>query len=308
MYGNDLLTALGQRGIPARLVSLDHAENVRGQVRDLHSSGEVEDGLYKEWLHRYVDHPMPKNIRRARSVLVFSYPSPPLYASFWRDGRRIELVVPPTYHDYWESVSTVRRLMKETAGRSDCFVAKAVVPLKLIAVRSGIARYGRNNITYVEGQGSFHRLGAMYTDLEPEVDGLGPMRPLPKCETCRACVRACPAGAICSDRFLVRAERCITRYNERAADKPFPHWISPSWHNALQGCMICQRACPYNAKVLGLRKEGADFSEAETSYLLRGRFEGDKAKAMGRKLRKVGLELTVFPRNLKVLLSQGGRR
>jgi epoxyqueuosine reductase len=37
--------------------------------------------------------------------------------------------------------------------------------LKRLAVRSGLARYGRNNVTYVEGMGSFLELSASLTDM-----------------------------------------------------------------------------------------------------------------------------------------------
>lgn len=300
--GKDLIGHLGRSGIRARLVSLEDAESAREQVRTLHRDGAVDDGIYQEWIRKYMDHSLPKNVRRARSVLIYSWPSPPLHVGFGWKGRTVDLVIPPSYHDYWKSVSVVRGRVKQATGRSDCYVAKAVVPLKLLGVRSGLARYGRNNVTYVEGNGSFQRLGAMYTDLEPDGEEPGGMTPLPKCRTCRACVKACPTGAVCADRFLVKAERCITRYNERTAKHPFPGWISPSWHNALVGCMKCQVACPYNRDVLGLRKEGGSFTETDTAYLLGGKFSGQKATLMGRRLRRIGLELTVFPRNLEVLL------
>lgn len=304
MDGANLLAMLADAGIPARLVSLEDADAIREQVRTLHRQGEVDDGLYHEWIRKYVDHPLPKNVQRARSVLVYSRPSPPLLVGFGWRGKTVDLVVPPTYHDYWDSVSEVRGILRRATGRSNSYIAKAVVPLKLMGVMTGIARYGRNNVTYVGDYGSFHRLGAMYTDLEPDGAGLGTMRPLPKCKTCRACVKACPTGAVCSDRFMVKAERCITRYNERNADQPFPDWISPSWHNALMGCMICQAACPYNRGVMKFKRSVDSFSEAETVYLLRGRFTGAKARSMAAMLRRMGIELTALPRNLQVLLGE----
>ncbi|MCU0859889.1 MAG: hypothetical protein MUE55_04835 [Thermoplasmata archaeon] len=301
MEGAELLTELARKGIRARLVSLEDVESVREDVRALHREGAVDDGLYKEWIRRYVDHPLPKDVRKAKSVLVYSRPSLPLTVGFAWKGGTVELVVPPTYHDYWESMSAVRGTVREFAGR-DCYIAKAVLPLKLLSARSGIVRYGRNNITYVEGNGSFHRLGAIYTSIEPDGEGLVPPMALPKCRTCRACVKACPTGAVCGDRFLVRAEKCLTRFNERTADRPFPRWISPSWHNSLLGCMKCQLVCPYNGGVLERRKDGVSFSEAETSYLLKGAFRGEKAKTMGRKLRRAGVDPALLPRNLAVML------
>ena len=42
--------------------------------------------------------------------------------------------------------------------------------MKLAAVRSGLAQYGRNNICYVEGMGSFFSFHAYLTDRVFEED------------------------------------------------------------------------------------------------------------------------------------------
>jgi hypothetical protein len=68
--------------------------------------------------------------------------------------------------------------------------------------------------------------------------------------------------------------------------------------------MHCQRVCPYDKGFIGSYTDGGEFSEEETLYLLRGEFKGDKAKAMEDKLKQIGLDLSIFPRNLKVLLDQ----
>jgi len=73
-----------------------------------------------------------------------------------------------------------------------------------------------------------------------------------------------------TDRFLVHIERCLTFHNEHPADVPFPEWIDPSWHNCLVGCMVCQKVCPANKKVLNWIEPGPIFSEDETKLLVKG--------------------------------------
>jgi len=90
------------------------------------------------------------------------------------------------------------------------------------------------------------------------------------CEECELCRRACPTGAIPSDRFLLRAERCITYHNEKKGDVPFPNWMDASWHNCIQGCMRCQKVCPLNRQFLRWIGEEEEFSEEETALLLVG--------------------------------------
>lgn len=49
-------------------------------------------------------------------------------------------------------------------------VTPAVLPKKLLAVYSGLAACGRNDVIYVRGMGSLHRLSAFYSDLPCDVD------------------------------------------------------------------------------------------------------------------------------------------
>ena len=90
------------------------------------------------------------------------------------------------------------------------------------------------------------------------------------CESCRACLRHCPSGAITTERFLLRAERCIVFHNEQPGDIPFPAWMEASWHNCLVGCMHCQRICPENRDFLEWIEDGAEFSSEETALLVAG--------------------------------------
>ena len=194
--------------------------------------------------------------------------------------------------------------MTESVAPEALRLEKAILPLKTLAARAGLILYGRNNIAYVLKKGSFLRLTAFYTDLVCEEDAWAERKMLPACKTCRNCMKICPNGVIGEDRFLIRVERCLTFLNEQPAEKEFPGWVDPSAHNAIVGCMHCQRVCPYNKAFIGSFTEGGEFSEIETAYLLEGEFKGEKAKAMEEKLKLIGLDLSIFPRNLRVLLDQ----
>jgi epoxyqueuosine reductase len=147
-------------------------------------------------------------------------------------------------------------------------VAYARLPQKLLAVSCGLATYGRNNITYVEGMGSFHRLSTFYSDFPCDQYNPWELKMMDLCEECSACVRKCPTGAIPTDRFLLRAEKCITYHNEQPGDKPFPDWIDPSWHNCLIGCLHCQKICPANKQFKDWVEPGPTFNEDETKLLV----------------------------------------
>jgi epoxyqueuosine reductase len=114
--------------------------------------------------------------------------------------------------------------------------------------------------------GSFLQLVGAFSDLPCDDDPWREPKMLDRCESCVACLRLCPTGAITSDRFLLHAEQCLTYHNEASVD--FPSWIDPSWHDCLIGCMRCQLACPENKTVQEWFEDRAEFSEQETALFL----------------------------------------
>jgi epoxyqueuosine reductase len=125
---------------------------------------------------------------------------------------------------------------------------------------------------------------------------------LQACEKCDLCRRACPTGAIPSDRFLLRAERCISYHNEKKGDIPFPSWMDVRWHNCIEGCMRCQRACPVDKHFLDWVEDEEEFSEEETALLLEGASRERLHEETVRKLANLDIlnDLGILPRNLGV--------
>jgi epoxyqueuosine reductase len=144
----------------------------------------------------------------------------------------------------------------------------------------------------------------MFSDLEAPEDGWREPVMLARCETCAACRRHCPVGAIGTDRFLLRAERCITFHNEKPAGVPFPEFIEPAWHNCVVGCLHCQRVCPENREVWARTEERARFTEEETAWLLDGTPLAALPDATVVKLERSHLSryAGLLPRNLRALL------
>lgn len=295
---------LEKNGCYASVVSAEHAAELVEEVRSLHDGGFLDDELYNDYAAPYFVPEMPRSLPNTKSIIVVAVPQPMIRTTFHWKGKELKFAVPPTYYDANKVNLRVRRLLADAFKPEAHRFVRAALPVKLLAVRSGIALYGRNNITYDPEYGSFHRLTAFYSDYDSPVDIWREKKALPKCDKCRACLKACPTGAIQKDRFLIRAERCLTYLNEKTSDHKFPEWVDPSAHNAIVGCMICQRACPYDNDVVDWYEDRGEFSEEETAYLLNGRFSGEKSKRIGRKLRHVGLDIATFPRNLEVLLAQ----
>lgn len=286
-------------GFEVRTISVEHLEDIRKDVEAV--KGEVDAALWNDSLSHF-RYELPRELPDAKSIIVVARPQPSLSVTLRHGGENWGLTIPPSYADTAKvDQDSLEALGKALSPASYRYV-KVQLPLKTLAARSGLVKYGKNNIAYIPRFGSFNRLTAFFSDLPCAEDQWQDREGLPGCEDCHACVRTCPTGAITEDRFLIRAERCLTNMNERDASVPFPDWVDPQAHNALIGCMRCQRVCPYNRTALDFSSARGELSEEETAQLLSGQREGEAAAALDEKLKGMGLDLTIFPRNLKVLL------
>lgn len=295
-----VLRQLEERGVRGRIVSIDRLPDLQEGITSWHRQGILDEELYRTYLSSFGFSP-PEDLPGARSLLVVASPQPPTRLTFTWQGEAIPAIVPPTYiyHKPFEKVSNT---LAEVLGSAGYRAMRANVPVKLLAVRSGLGRYGRNNICYVPGLGSLHALRAFFSDLPCPEDAWQEPVLLAACEHCTACRRHCPTGALTADRFLLHAERCLTWHNERTAT--LPAWLEPGWHNAIIGCMHCQRVCPENRPFLERVEPGPEFSAEETSLLLSGSpAEALPAETVA-KLTAVDLmeALDVLPRNLGFLI------
>ncbi len=258
-----LISYLDQRGYRARVVSISRAAEIEELFSSLKQSGAIAPDFYPD-IVKYLNFDFASILPEAKSIIIAASPQPLTRVDF--AGKKA--IIPPTYiyRDIWNGQLEAVRGFLEPRGFK---VKRARLPLKTLAVRSGLARYGRNNIAYIEGMGSFHRLGAFYSDMPCGDETWGEPQSMGLCQTCKACIKACPTSAITADRFLIRAERCLTHFNE--SEKAMPDWVKPEWHNAMLGCMRCQEACPIDKPFLKQEREAEEsFSAAETEQILAG--------------------------------------
>jgi epoxyqueuosine reductase len=265
-FPRPLLDRIEAQGWKGRMVPIHHLADLQEAIRGRHERGLLDEALYREQLD-FLSFDPPAELPGARSIVVVAVPTPPMRIVCHWKGRRVPVLVPPTYVSYTPRTEGVQAVVADWLREDGFRLAKPRLPLKTLAVRSGLAHYGRNNICYVPGMGSFLQLVGAFSDLPSKDDPWREPKALDRCATCVACLRHCPTGAITSDRFLLHAERCLTYHNEAAAD--FPGWIDPSWHHCLIGCLRCQTACPENRAVSGWFEDRAEFSEEETALCVR---------------------------------------
>ena len=297
----ELLLHLKEGGYQGRIVSIQRLRDLQEEIEGRYRQCLFDEEFYQERL-AWFDFRIPYSLPETTSLIVVAVPRPQSHVVFTWNGESRALMLPPTYVAYEETRRMMEDLLAEILDTKGYRITSTKLPLKLLAVRSGLGFYGRNNICYVPGMGSFLQLVAVYSDLPCPKDSWREVRMMERCQNCHACQLKCPTGAIPSDRFLLRAERCIVFHNEKKGNIPFPTWMGPSWHNCLVGCLHCQKVCPENKDFLQWIEGREEFSEEETALLLQGVTLDHLPTATVRKLKKLGLITYIdsLPRNLGV--------
>ena len=248
----------------ARTVSMIHLPEVQESVAKLIRQGLVNEQLHEKW-HFYLD--THKDLPEAKTIIIVAIPQPITRVRFEWQGIVYPAEIAPNYIIQADE-SHVEQILNNVLRTAAYNVVKSHLALKTLAVRSGLAQYGENNISYVSGMGSFLRLVAFYTDCPCEEDNWQETIAMKACDNCSLCLENCPTGSVSADRFLIHAEDCLGSLQERKLD--FPYWVQlqPDWYNALVGCMRCQFVCPVNKPYIQKIVAGPYFSEEETGQIL----------------------------------------
>lgn len=300
----NLLRPLNNYGLKYEIISCYHLPELEREYISAIQSHNLDKKLFNRYLS-HLDFKIPRNFPEAQSIIVVASPSFCSEAGFKYSGKDYRFTIPPTYRRYndleAEILNTISSYLKPAGYKA----VAASLPHKLLAVHSGLAFYGKNNITYVEGMGSFYQLATFFSDLRVEDERWYDLRMFDRCNTCSACVKVCPTKAINSEKFMINAERCITFFNENGYE--FPEWISPKAHNSLIGCMLCQYNCPENKKKRDIVDYKVEFTEEETLRIINSRELSELNAELRTKLNSLDLlnthtDFNNLKRNLLTLL------
>jgi epoxyqueuosine reductase len=294
-----ICSKLEERGYRGIVLPIEHVAQLKYEIEERLSQKEIDAGLYKKYLSSF-KFDVTANLPTIHSIIVTAAPQPQRKTTFHFNGQTYSVIIPPTY--YADTDDQIRNILENILNTNGYQLHRAALPLKLLAIRSGMAKYGKNNIAYIDGLGSFVRFRAFLSDMPTDRDEWLEPRVMKECDSCKACLKACPTRAIVPDRFLIHAERCLTFLNEWRGE--FPKWIDPAWHNSLVGCMKCQLACPVNKRFIKWVEEGETFNEAETELILNGVPLDHIPPETAHKLNRSYMVnyLDVLPRNLRVFL------
>jgi len=144
----------------------------------------------------------------------------------------------------WDKLELLEEELQQIdpAFQSRSYVDTGPVMDKAWAVRSGIGWLGKHTNVISRELGSWIFLATIITNYEFEYTT--PITDF--CGSCRACLDACPTGAIV-DEYVVDANKCIS-FLTIENKKEIPNEFLNKFENWLFGCDTCQDVCPWNNK------------------------------------------------------------
>ena len=178
------------------------------------------------------------------------------------------------------------------------FTDSAPVMEKPLARNAGLGWIGKHTNLINRTAGSWFFLGELYTDLPLDVDSPGNDH----CGTCRACIDACPTGAIVAP-YRLDARLCIS-YLTIELHGPIPEDLRPLVGNRIFGCDDCQLVCPWNRFAAAGTETDFDPRHGLDGAALAGLFawtrDDYETRTRGMALRRLGYERWL--RNIAVAL------
>jgi epoxyqueuosine reductase len=297
-----LQQSLKDEGYRSSFVSTKHLHSVQSELARHREQGTNVGIVHGRRLSQLYDFNPPRSIPNANSLIVTAARQPKFEVRFHLGGKTYPAIIPPTY--YLDAEDKAPVIISSVLSNHGFKMATAAVPVQALAIHSGLVSFGKNNVTFIDGWGSYFRLRAFFSDLPCLMDDWQEPDLFESCEDCDACVNGCPNNAIVEDRFAFREDRCLSYLNE--GDTPFPSWVDPSSHNCLIGCMRCQDACPANKNLVDWVIPGAEFLEDETTMIVMNVPIDDLPRKTLEKLKTIHMldDYNVLGRNIRALMGK----
>jgi epoxyqueuosine reductase len=298
---NDMFSFFEKNNTRITNIDIEDLKELKNEIDNNYRLGLISEYIYNRYLKK-LNYDIPKEFPNAKSIFLLIYPQTLKKVGFLYKNKKYNFDVPPQYeYKFDDSYCSKINSFINKLGYKAVKIEK-VPPLKLLAVKSGIGKYGKNNIVYVKGMGSYNRIILFYSDYKSKNKTfLKDVEFMKNCDKCLVCKNSCPTNLITNKNEIIDAKNCITRLNESLED--FPTWFDKKNMNCLIGCMKCQSKCPMNLRYKDNITYNEVFDEEETDFILKNINCKDIPIKTYKKLENLGLVeyIPIISRNLKVL-------
>lgn len=296
---NEINNLIFDKNWKIKILPIEYLNKLKNSIEETFKK--IEDKNLVDFINNCYDFKIEETINSSRSIIIMAIPSPKTVLNIKLNNIEKKVILPPTYSNMNSAVNEAESLLSSILNKENYFIKKVKIPQKLFAVHSGLGQYGKNNICYIKGMGSFFGLVTFVSNIEAVDFTWNDITIMDSCNKCNICRERCPTGVIKKDTILIDAHKCLTYFNENPGI--FPVWIDDSAHNCLVGCLCCQDKCPINKKFINFC-EYHSLSENEMDAILKVNEFENLDPALQLKLKNLGIDsyYNVLPRNLKVLL------
>lgn len=244
-------------------VGIAPVERLAGFAEEVLSRGEAYK-VFRKMLTKPVEETMPG----ARSVIVmvwdyFSHGFPEALTRMIGKVYLARCYTPPAGTVEHARLQLMRDFLTGAGCRAE--FGGLNVPARWAAAQAGVATIGRNTFAYAEDAGSYVVIQTILVDAELEYDQPTVENRCPP--NCRACMDACPTGALYAP-FKLDPARCVafnhwmTQDRGEAKRSFISHELREGMGERIHGCDACQDACPRNRKKLRQEKPADRYLEA----------------------------------------------
>lgn len=158
-------------------------------------------------------------------------------------GRVARFATEDHYLGLRAGLAAVAADLREAGHRAEMLTDDNRLVDRAAAVRAGVGWWGKNAQVLMPGAGPWTLLGSVVTDAPLPVSP--PMRR--DCGTCRACLPACPTGALVAPGVL-DARLCLAAWAQ--APGVIPRGLRTAMGDRLYGCDDCLEACPPGRRLM----------------------------------------------------------
>lgn len=149
MLVHNVIDKMQEKGYAARVVPINHILGIGKELQVLDDqkllNADMHKLLKKYYTCNFKDVPFD-----VKSVIVTVSPCFIAKLYFNWMGKRIPLMIPPTYLEYRKEPAKIEKCLQEILAAENYLVEIACdLPGKIIAAKCGLSRYGRNNIGYI---------------------------------------------------------------------------------------------------------------------------------------------------------------